>query len=95
LTYGEPSKEELLVCASVITAYQHMIALNNATRSKVISKLRLGPNGPLTPKIEAPFTGHCGASRDGECGKSWCPQIRDDEPNKSGRHCPLDTQDED
>lgn len=47
------------------------------------------------PRWEAPFSGHCGASRDGECGKSWCPQLRDNEPAKSGRHCPLDTQQDD
>jgi hypothetical protein len=44
-TYGEPTKEELLVCASVINAYQHMIRLSHARRVKIISELRLGPNG--------------------------------------------------
>jgi hypothetical protein len=32
----------------------------------------------------------CAAGRDGECGHPQCPQIRDGEPVKSGRHCPLD-----
>lgn len=32
----------------------------------------------------------CHAARDGECIWSDCPQLRDDEPRKSGRHCPLD-----
>jgi hypothetical protein len=96
LTYGEPTKEELLVCASVINAYQHMIRLTAARRASIIRELRQGPNGPA-PKPEpatweAPFTGHCGASKDGECVKSWCPQIRDGEPVRSGRHCPLDNE---
>jgi len=32
----------------------------------------------------------CRASRDGECGDPRCPQLRDNEPHASGRHCPLD-----
>ncbi|WP_430229247.1 hypothetical protein [Paraburkholderia tropica] len=90
LTYGEPTKEQLLVCASVINAYQALIRSNTTRRADIIRELRLGPNGPEPVKWEAPFNGRCGASRDGECGKSWCPQLRDNEPNNSGRHCPLD-----
>lgn len=33
----------------------------------------------------------CHAGRDGDCGWKDCPQIRDGEPHKTGRHCPLDT----
>lgn len=33
----------------------------------------------------------CAASRDGDCSHDQCPQNRDGEPAKSGRHCPLDT----
>lgn len=33
---------------------------------------------------------HCAAHRDGECHHQDCPQLRDGEPVKSGRHCPLD-----
>ena len=33
---------------------------------------------------------HCHAGCDGECTWEHCPQIRDGEPEKSGRHCPLD-----
>jgi hypothetical protein len=40
-------------------------------------------------KDVAPLT-HCAAGRDGECGHAQCPQLRDGEPAKSGRHCPLD-----
>lgn len=32
----------------------------------------------------------CHAARDGDCFWSKCPQVRDGEPHKSGRHCPLD-----
>ena len=34
---------------------------------------------------------HCQATRDdGDCDWSGCPQLRDGEPRKNGRHCPLD-----
>ena len=37
-----------------------------------------------------PGDDHCHAAQDGECFWPKCPQERDGEPNKSGRHCPLD-----
>lgn len=33
----------------------------------------------------------CQADADGECHWEGCPQIRDAEPVKTGRHCPLDS----
>lgn len=42
------------------------------------------------PKPERPLTG-CAAGRDGECRHSQCPQLRDNEPAATGRHCPPDT----
>lgn len=32
----------------------------------------------------------CHANRDGECSWDGCPQLRDNEPHRTGRHCPLD-----
>ena len=32
----------------------------------------------------------CHGGRDGDCSWELCPQLRDGEPMKSGRHCPLD-----
>lgn len=32
----------------------------------------------------------CRAARDGECSAVDCPQLRDGEPAKTGRHCPWD-----
>lgn len=37
----------------------------------------------------------CHAGRDGDCIDPRCPQLRDGEPAKSGRHCPLDMDDSD
>lgn len=36
---------------------------------------------------------HCASDRDGDCTHDQCPQIRDGEPEKSHRHCPLDKSD--
>ena len=33
---------------------------------------------------------HCHSFQDGDCVWEKCPQLRDGEPEKSGRHCPLD-----
>ena len=33
----------------------------------------------------------CHAASDGECDAPTCPQLRDGEPAKTGRHCPIDT----
>lgn len=33
---------------------------------------------------------HCQSMRDGDCVWRHCPQNRDGEPRRSGRHCPLD-----
>ena len=33
---------------------------------------------------------NCHAGKDGDCTWKNCPQIKDGEPQKSGRHCPLD-----
>jgi hypothetical protein len=46
-------------------------------------------------RLERPLSGRCAAGSDGECSHSQCPQLRDGEPAKSGRHCPLDIQEED
>lgn len=32
----------------------------------------------------------CQADDDGYCEWEHCPQLRDGEPEKTGRHCPLD-----
>lgn len=42
-----------------------------------------------SPKLQ------CHAQKDGDCFWKDCPQLRDDEPKKSGRHCPLDTYNDD
>lgn len=43
---------------------------------------------PLAPFVEVRTTA-CRAGGDGECYWKRCPQLRDDEPERSGRDCPL------
>lgn len=43
----------------------------------------------MRPQFEKPLE-HCAAARDGECSHKDCPQIRDNEPMATGRHCPID-----
>lgn len=49
---------------------------------------------PLPKSSPRASLNRCAADRDGDCDHSHCPQLRDNEPAKSGRHCPLDTQDD-
>jgi hypothetical protein len=37
----------------------------------------------------------CQADQDGYCVWGGCPQLRDGEPSSSGRHCPMDSLDDD
>ena len=37
----------------------------------------------------------CHADRDGDCDWRHCPQLRDNEPAETGRHCPLDDEEDD
>ncbi|WP_242540132.1 hypothetical protein [Trinickia mobilis] len=49
---------------------------------------------PVATVIVADFA-RCAAHPDGDCTHAKCPQLRDGEPEKSGRHCPLDTRGDD
>jgi hypothetical protein len=40
------------------------------------------------------ITPRCQSGQDGECSWNRCPQERDGEPTKTGRHCPLDRPEE-
>lgn len=54
LVYGEPTKEELLVCASVLSAYRYLIELSIRERNEIIRELRKGPafSSETSPQIE-------------------------------------------
>ncbi|ELI8004001.1 TPA: hypothetical protein ACPZQD_004343 [Yersinia enterocolitica] len=47
----------------------------------------------MRPQFEKPLE-LCAAARDGECHHKDCPQLRDNEPMATGRHCPIDNWDD-
>lgn len=55
--------------------------------------VRIDPCGSARINVRVYFKPEkmrCHGSRDGECSWVYCPQNRDGEPWKSGRHCPYD-----
>ena len=48
---------------------------------------------PAPGFFDKPLT-HCAAGSDGDCTHPQCPQIRDGEPKKTGRHCPIDNRED-
>ena len=49
---------------------------------------------PLRLHLNTRTVTRCQADDDDECDYDRCPQLRDGEPAKSGRHCPLDVCDD-
>ena len=47
------------------------------------------PPQPVSP-LQVVVPTRCQSGRDGDCNWSACPQLRDNEPAATGRHCPLD-----
>ncbi|CNJ14637.1 phage-like protein [Yersinia aldovae] len=47
----------------------------------------------MRPQFDKPLE-RCAAGRDGECHHKDCPQLRDNEPMATGRHCPIDNWDD-
>lgn len=54
------------------------------------TNLKLFPHTPEQRAAMRAEMGNCHAGRDGECNDRRCPQLKEGEPEKSGRHCPLD-----
>lgn len=66
--------------------------------AKILVPLKDNDDRLVTPAWKAsnpePALTVCMGGRDGECNSSRCPQLRDGEPEKSGRHCPIDNREE-
>lgn len=60
------------------TAVRELIGLRDVARAAL-------------PQAEG--RGECHGHRDGDCIWEHCPQLRDGEPMKTGRHCPIDKDD--
>lgn len=60
------------------------------SQPQTVSDMRLKASMRLVGELK-----RCAAGMDGECCHELCPQIRDGEPKRSGRHCPLDVAEDD
>lgn len=60
---------------------------------KSVVSVRSVKEEPVVVVEHKPLT-HCASGQDGDCIHPDCPQLRDGEPVKSGRHCPIDTREE-
>lgn len=50
----------------------------------------MADNMPIQYSMQGRRFTRCQADDDDHCVHKDCPQIRDGEPERSGRHCPLD-----
>lgn len=64
-------------------------------RSLLIASLLAVAQARRGTRLDPKPLARCAAGRDGECGHAQCPQLRDNEPAATGRHCPLDVSDDD
>lgn len=59
---------------------------------RAAKKPKISDPGPMAEILQSPI---CHANREGDCEWKDCPQIRDNEPATTGRHCPLGRPEED
>jgi len=52
------------------------------------------PKMPLQYNMQGRRFSRCQADDDDHCVHRNCPQLRDGEPKKTGRHCPLDIEED-
>lgn len=90
----------------VLEAIARRVGLDGAARQRAVDRLDALLNDEIKPEPARDAAGlflypppdkarGCQAGRDGECNWSHCPQIRDNEPHATGRHCPRDKREED
>lgn len=82
--HPEVTSAELIYILLAVTTRWNIFAIRDEREEDAA-----GTGDPGTPAEHAPP--HCHADRDGDCFWKDCPQLRENEPLKSGRHCPLDT----
>lgn len=87
--YGYPAKGEVVEC--------HKLLVDMELPLPKTLKFQMERHGLAKPccktgaqVVPGSGSGGCRAGRDGDCSWKGCPQIKDGEPAKTGRHCPLD-----
>lgn len=76
--------------AQVVSSGPHNFPLLQWRSADVSLGTEIGTKLYLHPRGVKGTLKRCAADRDGDCLASECPQVRDGEPAKTGRHCPLD-----
>ena len=101
----DPDSGGLLVLGSARSTSKVRRAIGLAWNGIVVRYKASGPVTPAggvavqaeAPRVALPIArdpqvdGGCRSNDDGHCEWERCPQLCDDEPKTSGRHCPLDT----
>lgn len=96
--FNARQREANLIALAALTAEPEIEVEDGDVLSAIFP---VGTSFYTTPPIAAPAAPEvralqrCAAARDGECNHAQCPQLRDGEPENSGRHCPIDNWDED
>lgn len=91
---GGDTRYEAEIVATAIEGWLWVQSLGDRRMYHGLDSGRFDSSKPN--QANAPKTENCHAASDGDCFWKSCPQQRDGEPHKSGRHCPLDNrQDED
>ncbi len=77
-------------------ADRHRLMKKLAADAKTLTRLVYGDE-PTVPVPPAPAPNppvatpaRCHSGKDGDCVWAGCPQLKDNEPAATGRHCPLD-----
>ena len=61
---------------------------------KFVASKQTQPTDVVKQPLPAVTPTRCQSGRDGDCNWAACPQLRDNEPATTGRHCPLDDWDD-
>ena len=90
---GEPERFDVMYnfASGVFTRLDDLLSV---LRGPVLPVMVPIPLVEFYPDSMSPFVERCHADRDGDCTSGRCPQLRDGEPKKSGRSCPLPDHDE-
>ena len=85
-SFGQYVLEAAMVTLPLET-YEEASARCNAEFKARIERLNAEA---LAAQSKGDVLAGCAAGKDGDCTHAQCPQLRDNEPQASGRHCPLD-----
>jgi hypothetical protein len=87
-THDKPVADEATAKANAMAYVRE--CLKQASKSQASNQKGEADKRTSSEEGAAKPLKRCASGRDGECGHAQCPQLRDNEPAATGRHCPLD-----